>query len=279
MWNTTLAGLIFVLSAGIIGAVGARQIGRTTLAGPWIWTLIVLLFAAGVELAIRTGDPTLSLPVALRYTAGVGLLLPMVSLLGAKRPQDKAWHLIVLTLWGVLILPAAESYFIRQGSTLHIHDARGWFLWVLIVTGWLNHVATRYSLESSLYSLAVVLSLAPHLPLLRWTQSYPLLASCLTLFASIRMLLHSRRRRDDFSLDGLWRDFRDSYGAVWGLRVAERVNATSESSGGGGRLAWSGFEWNNADDQQRKAVVRTLRSLVLRFTSEDWWDQRMGTDN
>ena len=41
----------------------------------------------------------------LDFAAAMIVFCPAMALLGAKRPQDKPWQLIVLSLWGILALP------------------------------------------------------------------------------------------------------------------------------------------------------------------------------
>ena len=105
----------------------------------------------------------------LRFIAAVATFCPSISLLGAKRPQDGMWNFIVLTLWGMLALPAAEVFFLQRGQTLEVNDLRAWFLWGLIVTGTVNLLPTRMWLYGLLYGCAQTVLLAEYLPVDRNT--------------------------------------------------------------------------------------------------------------
>jgi hypothetical protein len=48
----------------------------------------------------------------------------MLAVLGAKRPQHAAWSFVVLAFWGILALPAAETYFLQRGQRREMGDAR-----------------------------------------------------------------------------------------------------------------------------------------------------------
>ncbi len=211
----------------------------------------------------------------------------MMSLLGAKRPQDKAWHLIVASLWVVLILPAAESYFIRQGGKLQIHDARGWFLWLLIGTGWLNHALTRYWIACTLLAGAQVLLLAPHLPLLGEFSVGRIWPALLT--AAATLIVVASRPRNQTGLERVWLDFRDCFGTFWGVRVAERVNADSQRYDWPVRLEWTGIintvdsaeshtptGDHDHDQESMSGLELSLQNLLRRFVSNEWIAERRG---
>lgn len=212
-----------------------RKVRGTTLIGPWVWAVGSMVFLMLAEYTAKTSQS----PSSIQYVAAVGLFCPMMSLLGAKRPQHSAWHLIVASLWVVLVLPAAESYFLRQGGKLQIHDARGWFLWLLIGTGWLNHVLTRHWIACTLLAAAQVLLLTPHLPLLGEMQISRAVPAM--LIASAAILVFVSRSRTAKGLDRVWLDFRDAYGTFWGVRVVDRVNADSQRYDWPLRLEWMGI--------------------------------------
>ena len=57
----------------------------------------------------------------------------------------------------------------------------------------------------------------------------------------------------------LWLRFRDAYGAVWALRIAQRVNDTARQQDWDGRLTWSGLEGNG---ELRNCLTKLLRPFV-----------------
>src|SRR5262245_21972391 len=91
-----LAGSCAALAAAslIRGWAGLRD---TTLVGAWVWALGSIVAVATAEIS------TASEP--LKFAAAALTLCPAVAVLGAKRPQDRAWHWIVLSLWVVVCVP------------------------------------------------------------------------------------------------------------------------------------------------------------------------------
>ena len=154
--NPLVAATGFAISLLIVLSIRKKCEG-TTLLRPWLWLVVALGTLAFVESLVwlKTRNPAagpesdVGWIAASRFLSAAALLLPVVSLLGAKRPQDRAWHLIVLSLWVVLSLPAAESYLLRSGGAIQIHDARGWFLWVLVLTGLVNYFCLLYTSDAA----------------------------------------------------------------------------------------------------------------------------------
>ncbi len=79
-------------------------------------------------------------------------------------------------------------------------------------------------------------------------------------------------------LDRVWLDFRDAFGAVWGLRVMERMNASAAMLGWPVTLSWQGFLANEpgAGNVETPQIVEdSLRTLLRRFVSPAWIDERL----
>jgi hypothetical protein len=248
-----------------------RWLRQTTLVGPWLWCLGGVGSLGLVEVAFQCQPaevaPRLS---AARFIAAALTLCPAVAVLGAKRPQDRAWNFVVLALWGIVSLPSILSF-----------DLRGVILWILILLPAINYVPTRFAWGALLVMLGELIPLAPYLPLL----GRPLLTTdpglvslgCFAAAAWVTLRSPAHHARDRHSFDQSWLAFRDLFGLFWGLRVQERVNAAAIQYGWPFYLSWSGFR--GADDHRllaaippahQRALQQTLKGLLRRFASTDW---------
>lgn len=285
---------IRVAIIGVLALIGLAIIWRTrrhiegwTLSPAWAWASLLLIAVALAEFAIVRltldyGKP----PVwsgALRFAVACLSFCPTMAILGARRPQHQAWGFIVLTLWVILALPALETALLQPDQPLEIHDARSWFLIVLIAVGCVNHLPTRFGGSAVLFGIGQVALFSPHLPwwgdflLVRTQLSEPKFgALCVTvgmLFivgaALLAFVLSLRKRTgQNDHLDLLWRTYRDGYGVVWSLRVMERMHAIESLAA---TLGWRGFqpppnEWSAED---RAAIATSFRGLLRKFTPKD----------
>jgi hypothetical protein len=278
------AGLALLLPIGGLLAVAVqwRDVRRTTLLAGWCWMLAALLsLAASEAVFIAVGNPPPAWAEHLRYAAAVTTFCPLMALLGSKRPQHGAWQWIVLTFLGVLLLPAVEALLFYPTEPLSLHPARRWFLAILIAVGAFNSLPTRYWPTGLLTCVGQVLVLSDYLPLARlgfgdWAVTTGV--GCLAAGQIMRAARLPRGRRAASHLDRLWLDFRDNYGTLWALRVADRFNDSARRLGWGATLGWRGFEFERADDQfsaQACAVVsKGLRALLRRFVSPEWIARR-----
>jgi hypothetical protein len=229
--------------------------------GPWAWTLAALLGLGAA--ALLPGEEAYD---AARFAAAMGIFCPVMSVLGAKRPQDKAWHWIVLSLWGILALPALEAMVLRPGQPLAIVDFRAWFLVVLIGLNVLVYLPTRHALASLMLGGAQVSICWPFLP---WTTvSYSpwhtLNASVLLLGAALVTIRPNRRAA---GFDRTWLDFRDAFGALWAARVLERINATAVMYDWPVRLGWNGFHAANDPLQAAEIPPELKQSVSVAMTN------------
>jgi hypothetical protein len=285
-----LAAAALAVGVGVLLA-RRRAICATTLASAWHWTLAALAAWAGIEIAagLASVQPAASWLPALRLAAVALSFCPVVSLIGAKRPQHAAWNFVVVSLWGIVSLPAAEALLLQRGPQLEMGAARGWFLWVLIALAPINFVPTRFWLAALLAAAGQVVAMSPHLalirrPLVAQSSSAGLLLCIVGLVAA----WHASRRQAAalVAYDRLWLDFRDTFGLFWALRVQERVNAAARQFGWEFELAWAGFV-RRADGQRLEAIDpaiertlrTTLRGLLRRFVSGDWIAERLGEES
>lgn len=261
-----------------------RRVNTTTLIAAWWWSVVAVLVVCITETYVSwtaasgTQNEFANHIATLRYVAAVATFCPVVAVLGAKRPQHNAWQMIVFSLWCVLVLPAAESYFVRRGGAVQIHDARGVFLWLLIGVGLINYLPTRFALTAVLIATGQVCLLANHLPLVGRFAGKPFGTSGLSLIAVGAWVAYfMSRRRQRASADRPWLDFFNCFGAFWGFRVAERFNSLASAQNHKARLGWFGFE--SADPSVTTPSVESssidnLDSLLLRFVNPDWIRQR-----
>jgi hypothetical protein len=251
----------------------------TTLVAPWIWSCIVLLSLASGEVLIGLwGAPAPLWAADLRFAAAMSTFCPTVALLGAKRPQNRGWQAIVLSLWAILSLPSLE--WLLYGGVAEIHPARFWFLVILIAGGALNGLGTRYWPSSLLYGAGQVALVWPFF----FTELPPagalaplLGTSALVLAWLLAAAEWPRRTRVVLPLDRVWLDFRDAFGVAWSLRIAERMNASARIYDWPVRLGWRGFTapLDRAMADVPPAAEESLRSLLRRFVSPAWIDARL----
>ena len=252
-----------------------RRLRGTTLVAPAVWAIVALTVIA--TLAVVAPVSTLFLPQdrVLRwhwYVAATATFCPPMALFGAKRPQNQMWQFIVISLWFVLLMPALSQEIARGGgTTLGLDPVRSWFLNILVLMVALNYLPTRFAVSSLLFTAAQVCLLMDFLPL---TVPLALCVGAILLVALKRAPL-----RTVPPLDRLWLDFRDAFGAVWALRIQQRVNQSAEMYDWKLRLDWRGFtplEGNKIPPSTEKAVRDNLNNLLRRFVSPQWIAERLG---
>lgn len=271
---------------GMVGLGLARaKVRETTLTATWWWSLAALSMTCGVELLAAgnaLGDEaTASL---WRYTARVLLLCPAVSLVGAKHPQDGPWNFVVLSLWGVLALPAAESLLLHRGQPIEVHGFWSWFLAALVFLALVNVLPTRHALAGLLAVCGQTLLLWEYLPysLPAWPEELTGGGTACLAAAALMFAAQPRTIGAAKSLDRLWLDFRDTFGLFWGLRVQERLLAAAKMYEWPVTLGWTGWVTREGQplseelpEEQHKAILLTLRGLLRRFVSNEWIETRL----
>lgn len=284
---------VVVLTAASCGQLLYRRrlVQHTTLVGPWLWTLGSVCAIGGAHLMIAVAHhnnvgENARWESALVFAAAASSICPLMSLLGAKRPQDRGWHFVVFSLWAILILPVTESLVLRDGQMPDVQGARSWFMLVLIGLGITNFLATRYWFPAILFGVGQLLMLSKSLPLIcEFVDASPTITgfACCVLACIVASQLAIRRAPAAGSLDVVWRDFRDAFGLLWGLRVAEQVNVAARTAGWPLTLRWHGFvdergeslDWNSLPDVTRKSLHQVIQNLLRRFVSSGWIAVRM----
>jgi hypothetical protein len=252
----------------------------TTLISPWCWSVAAIvgvsLLTIGSLLPSATGDDWLT---AARFAVAGLTFCPVVSLLGSKRPQDKPWNFVVVSLWGMLALPAAEMLFLQRGEGIEVSAARGWFLWILLALLPINLLPTRFWLAALLATAAQFCLLSEHLPMVRTRIPHSDLAALSLLAAALvgAWLAAARGWHCENELERWWLRFRDQFGLLWGLRVQERVNAAAKQFDWPLELGWSGWRdsstgesLSSIDPKIEKPLRQSLKGLLRRFVSPEW---------
>jgi len=282
MFFPILTVTLAITALGLL-ARGYLVLRSTTLVGPWYWACFVLTAVAACESWIALAANSGSWQQAVRYAVVVGVCCPHMAVLGAKRPQHRGWSMIVVSLWGLLAMPAAETAIFRPAEALHVAPLWRWLLAGLILLGLLNYLGTRFVPSALLVSAAQVLVLKPFLPgelylagdLLGIAPQQRTAGGLLLAIAAIAgvQLGWPRRRAGATAVDRLWLDFRDRWGVFWALRVGERVAKEMAAAGLPVVLSWRGFLPSQGDSmsaEQAARLERVLRSCLLRFASDRW---------
>jgi hypothetical protein len=282
---TSAIGATLAIVAGLAVLLSAREaIRQTTLVGAWWWTLAALLSWAGVELWWSlSGIGSECFPL-LQFAAVAISLCPAIAVLGAKRPQHSAWNLVVLSLWMIAALPAAEACFLQRVGGIKIGDLRSMFLWALILLGPTCYLLTRYWLAALVLCAGQIIALGTHLVFIRRAVvSQPeLVGLFLAAAALVVAWFIPRRQASGSGYDGAWLDFRDTFGLFWALRVQERVNAAAKQFNWDIELGWRGFRrasdgvrLTELDSSIEPALRSTFKGLLRRFVSNEWIDRRL----
>lgn len=288
-----LACLLLALAAALWPLLRShKSLAGTTLRAPWAWTLAAELAVATTDVvaegfAYATGSWQAA--TALRYAAAITTYLPMMAVLGAKRPQDRGWQFVVVSLWIVLALPCGHSWLL--GRAFHVYPAWSWFLAAMLLVQLGNYLPTRRWPAALLATAAQAILLWDWLPGSAgsagfhqgesWNPWPAVEAIGLAALAAWSIELGALVRPAEADpLDRVWRDFRDWFGALWSLRVLERVNSAARLSGWPVELDWGGFfsrraEPGGIDPATQAALAATMHTLLRRFVSPEWLAERL----
>jgi hypothetical protein len=280
MYPSLVLIMLGLLAAGWL-TVAYRRAAGTTLRAPIAWQAIALVAVIATEIFVRFGAMGPATATAWRYLAAVGTFCPAMALLGAKRPQDGGWQFIVASLWLILSLPALQTMVFAPASRLDLHPAWRAFLMLLVTVTLANYLPTRFGLSAVLFAAAQLLLLHAHTPIPwpgRDSTAVLIAVGLAVLAATLAGIVPPRRRGTITPSDRAWLDFRNAFGAVWALRVMERINQAARSSGGPDVLQWDGFA-DGCDPLDEKSGVgeslsTTIRMLLRRFVSADWIERR-----
>lgn len=282
--------ILFLAAVGAGPLFWARQkADGTTLRSPATWALCSWVALAGVEalIVILRAERSPQVGAPLRYTAAIATLCPAIALLGAKRPQDRAWQLIVVTLFVLLVQPVVEWRMFQPDGSFDLHPARRWFLAIAWSVGWLNYLPTRFGPTALLAAAGQSALLAPLLPVDVWhlAPQERVVVGLLLIGGALGLsvLLARRPTAAKTALDRAWIDFRNAWGAFWALRIMERVRASAGAHGWNQELSWIGLvprepSASDVDISPPPAESDELVALLGRFVSPEWIGRRMGGD-
>jgi hypothetical protein len=269
---------------------GRRRLRGTTLIAPWCWTFTAIAAVGASEAWLSAASgPAEAWTTHVRYVAATATHAGLIAVLGARRPQDRAWQLIVATLLVLLTWPAAAAWLYRPDRALELHSAWKGFHMLLIGLAFFNGMPTRHWPTAALWTAGQVLLLAAYVPdfAFGWlTTAVPaagirglmgVAALCLAQF--LWGLDVPRARRSLSPTDRLWCDFRDAFGALWALRVLEGFNAAAAMYSWEARMTWAGLRNTAAALTAAPAVLssamrQTLDNLLRRFVNAAWIAER-----
>jgi hypothetical protein len=284
-----LAAGFVVAAAAAVGAYRVR--GSTAVPAAWWGIAAGLALAAERFSANPPADDAATLACRRLCLVALGLC-PGMSLLGAKRPQHGVWQAIVASLAVVILLPAATAALVRPGSPPDVHLLSRFLVAAIIAVGWLNHAATRRAAPAAALALGQALLARPFLP---WGSGavaagdpVDALGTGLVVVAVVAAAVwpaaprtgpHGSRPEGDPSAawrgtEAAWIAFRETFGAAWTLRVAERFDTVAREQGWPCRLAWAGCEAGAGGpaDWPRDAR-RTFIALLRRFVTPAWLER------
>jgi hypothetical protein len=290
-------GLPFVAAlVTVVAACTGAFLARGTTAVPAAWWAGGAALAFAVESAVRASggltDPASQ--ASARLAVAAFSLCPIMSLLGAKRPQHGVWQFIVASLAGIIALPAASAALVRPGSPPDVHALQRWFMLALVLVAAMNFAATRHGVAAMVVAVGQLILIRQFMPFVDslGQQGAALDAVAAWLVATggivaagqswlwpaqqrvVGSELASRRGggADLAAFDAAYLALRETLGAAWTLRIAERFNAAAESRGWPCRLRFDGLHVGaDPDDREwRGDALRTGRALLRRFVSTDW---------
>ena len=283
--------------AAVVSAWGVFLVRGSTAVPAAFWSVAACLSLA-VEMGARAAgglaDPATG--AAARLAVVSLSLCPAMSLLGAKRPQHGVWQLIVATLAVVLAMPAATALLMRPGSLPDLHLLGRCFMPLLVLVGWMNFAGTRRAAAVTCIAAAQLLLLRGFLPGMAMDGAMDGATAVGTDAAAAGLLLvgtllaavqactsrgRGARRVDPRPtsghavaaiIDPSFLALRETLGAAWILRIAERFDTVADSRGWPCRLRFGGLESGGdpGDTFWHRDALRAFRALARRFVSEAW---------
>lgn len=285
--------VIAALVTAVLALVAVYRVrGSTAVPAAWWAAAACLALAADTAAQAAGAVPTPAAAARIRLGVSALAVCPAMALLGAKRPQHGVWQLIVATLAVVVAMPALSAWLVRPGSLPDVHLLGRAFLIILTVVGWLNFAATSHGLAATAIAAGQCLIMRPFLPGSVTATALPqplcdATGSCLLAAGAVAALLcgglfsfrGSRLAADSGPADRIgacidppFRALRDTLGAAWALRIAERFDTVAAERGWPCRLRFAGLEAGGdpADDSWHRDALRGFKALAHRFADDRW---------
>lgn len=294
-----LVGLALGLIGIVMSAIACGRLRETTLVAPAAWAVASLglltyscVFAGLTQFTHDNAAYAAELSTAsyLRYAAAAFVIVSTLAQLGAKSPQNGAWQFIVVTLVVVLLLPVVQGWAYGDESPI-VHLLFRWLLLAHVFLGVGNYLFTRFATSAILLGAGELALIAEYLPFYAQPASRDrelIGLGCLVAAVGFAWAVVLFRSRTDRSLERLWGDFRDAYGAVWTLRIAERLNVSARQHRWPVEFSWDGIavtgegrhglpttDLVGLEPELQHRIERELRSYFRRFVSHDWIARRL----
>ena len=289
---TSGAAIIFV----VLSCCAAWFVRGSTAVPATLWSAAASLFFALTTLQQATENLDVATLGIHRVVVAALSVCPVMSLLGAKRPQHGVWQFIVGALAAVLALPAASAILIAPGSLPDLHILGRFFLPVLVIVGWVNFIGTRRAVATTLVAVGHFGLIWPLLPGIQVDGALPqptrdlVAISCMTagVFLALSQAVFTRLRRRLVLADGVqlplenaefeyrvntcFLALRETLGAAWTLRLAERFDQLARRRGWPVRLTFQGLQIQEESPEAswNPDAVRAMEALMKRFVSSAW---------
>ena len=210
-----------------------------------------------------------------------GVILPPNGPARGKAPPTSG---LVATFWLVLALPAFEVWLTRPGQSIEAAAARSMLLLVLLGVSLGNLAPTTHRFAGIAIVFGQWLLIAP------WISyaGYDLPAAdywgrTICLAGLLAALLRPRREYPGASeFDRVWLAYRDLFGGLWALRIAERFNAylaerpKADGSEDSAQVTLRLGGLTTLDGQPAPAEAASdedwlaFNNLLRRFVCDDW---------
>ena len=280
-------GIVLALIATTLLVAALPRIRATTLISPWCWLVTAIWAIAIAHLIPNEGLSATDRHwyEAIQYSAHSLIFCPFMSLLGARRPQNRMWEMVVITLWFILVLPALEAVIVRPGQNYDTQGIRAWFMMILIFVSSMNLILGRFWICGILIGCAQFALVNSHLPSWLQIQSTAMVPWGLGFAIAALIAMFALRKPDRSKMrveNQVWLDYRDMFGGMWALRIRERINVTAKMNDWDLRLEWHGFTAADGTPLPDTLPADTQRilhlnfwNLMRKFVNQSWIDQRL----
>lgn len=277
-----------IVAAGSAAVAAWRVRGSTAV--PAAWWAVAACLALALDAGSRVGGPTDPAAASrMRLVVAALAVCPAMSLLGAKRPQHGVWQLIVASLAVVIAMPALSAWLVRPGSLPDVHLLGRGFLALLAAVGWMNFLATQNGLSATAITAGQLAVIRPFLPGIATDRALPqdsldcfgscVIAAGAVLAAAWPLVRQTSAASGRGAADAVIRAIdppflalRETLGAAWALRIAERFDSVAATRGWPCRLTFRGAEVGGdpADASWHRDALRAFKALMHRFVDDAW---------